>query len=83
MVDKSIVGTEMGGSWMMVERGKIREFAKAILDDNPAYEADDPAIPPTPTITPEPRSISPETPNEIAPTTAINVIVASDVACAR
>ena len=47
MVDKSVVGTEMGGSWMMVERGKIREFAKAILDDNPAYEGDDPAIPPT------------------------------------
>lgn len=47
MVDKSIVGTEMGGSWMMVERGKIREFAKAILDDNPAYDADDPPVPPT------------------------------------
>ena len=50
MVDKSIVGTEMGGSWMMVERGKIREFAKAILDDNPAYEADDPAVPSTYTM---------------------------------
>lgn len=47
MVDKSIVGTEMGGSWMLVERGKIREFAKAILDDNPAYESDDPPVPPT------------------------------------
>ena len=47
MVDKSIVGTEMGGSWMMVERGKIREFAKAILDDNPAYEGNDPPVPPT------------------------------------
>ncbi|MGH2785184.1 MAG: FAS1-like dehydratase domain-containing protein [Actinomycetota bacterium] len=47
MVDKSIVGAEMGGSWMMVERGKIREFAKAILDDNPAYEGDDPPVPPT------------------------------------
>ena len=50
MVDKSIVGTEMGGSWMMVERGKIREFAKAILDDNPAYELDDPPVPPTYTM---------------------------------
>jgi hypothetical protein len=47
MVDKSIVGTEMGGSWMLVERGKIREFAKAILDDNPAYDGDDPPVPPT------------------------------------
>ena len=50
MVDKSIVGTEMGGTTMVVERGKIREFAKAILDDNPAYEADDPAVPPTYTM---------------------------------
>ena len=50
MVDKSIVGTEMGGSSMVVERGKIREFAKAILDDNSAYESDDPAVPPTYTM---------------------------------
>ena len=45
MVDKSIVGTEMGGSFMMVERGKIMEFAKAILDDNPAYLSEDPPAP--------------------------------------
>jgi hypothetical protein len=45
MVDKSIVGTEMGGSFMMVERGKIMEFAKAILDDNPVYFAEDPPAP--------------------------------------
>jgi MaoC dehydratase-like protein len=45
MVDKSIVGTEMGGSFMMVERGKIMEFAKAILDDNPAYLTEDPPAP--------------------------------------
>ena len=50
MVDKSIVGTEMGGSWMMVEQGKIREFAKAILDENPAYQGDDPPVPPTYTM---------------------------------
>ena len=50
MVDKSIVGTEMGGSWMMVEQGKIREFAKAILDENPAYQNDDPPVPPTYTM---------------------------------
>jgi len=47
MVDKSIVGTEMGGSWMLVEQGKVREFAKAILDDNPVYSEDDPPLPPT------------------------------------
>jgi MaoC dehydratase-like protein len=47
MVDKSIIGTEMGGSHMIVEQGKIREFAKAILDDNPVYSADDPPVPPT------------------------------------
>lgn len=50
MVDKSIIGTEMGGSSMDVERGKIMEFARAILDDNPIYfEADAPA-PPTYTM---------------------------------
>jgi len=47
MVDKSIVGTEMGGSWMMVEQGKIREFAKAILGDNPAYQEENAPVPPT------------------------------------
>lgn len=47
MVDKSIVGTEMGGSQMVVELGKVREFAKAILDDDPAYGTESPPIPPT------------------------------------
>ena len=47
MVDKSIVGTEMGVSWMLVEQGKIREFAKAILDENPVYSGEDPPVPPT------------------------------------
>ncbi|HEV8207513.1 MAG TPA: MaoC family dehydratase N-terminal domain-containing protein [Acidimicrobiia bacterium] len=47
MVDKSIVGTEMGGSWMLVEQGKVREFAKSILDDNPVYSEEDPPLPPT------------------------------------
>lgn len=50
MVDKSIIGTEMGGSSMVVEQGKIREFAKAILDDNPVYSEDDPPVPPTYTM---------------------------------
>jgi len=47
MVDKSIIGTEMGGSFMAVERGKIMEFARAILDENPVYFAEDPPAPPT------------------------------------
>ena len=47
MVDKSIIGTEMGGTTMEVERGKIMEFAKAILDDNSAYARPDPPVPPT------------------------------------
>lgn len=50
MVDRSIVGTEMGGSQMVVERGKVMEFARAITDDNPAYFEDDPAIPLTYTM---------------------------------
>ena len=50
MVDKSIIGTEMGGATMVVERGKVMEFARAILDDNPAYLADDPAVPLTYTM---------------------------------
>ncbi|MFN2614519.1 MAG: MaoC family dehydratase N-terminal domain-containing protein [Actinomycetota bacterium] len=45
MVDKSIIGTEMGGSTMVVERGKVMEFARAILDENPAYFSEDPSVP--------------------------------------
>lgn len=47
MVDKSIVGTEMGGSEMVVERGKVMEFARATLDDNPVYFEGKPLAPPT------------------------------------
>jgi hypothetical protein len=50
MVDTSIIGMEMGGSAMEVERGKIMEFAKAILDENPAYGQPDPPLPPTYTM---------------------------------
>ena len=38
MADKSLIGTEMGTVSFPVERGKIREFANAILDDNPIYQ---------------------------------------------
>jgi hypothetical protein len=44
-VDTSIIGTDMGGTTMPVEWGKIREFAKAILDDNPVYEKPDAPVP--------------------------------------
>jgi hypothetical protein len=45
MVDRSIVGTEMGGARMEVERGKVMEFARAISDENPAYFGEDPPVP--------------------------------------
>ncbi|NDJ54371.1 MAG: MaoC family dehydratase [Chloroflexi bacterium] len=36
---------------MQIERGKLREFTRAIGDDNPAFQGDDPIIPPTfPTV---------------------------------
>lgn len=47
MADKSIIGTEVGTTSFPVERGKIREFAKAVLDDDPAYEDERPPAPPT------------------------------------
>lgn len=51
MPDKSAVGTSLGETRFPVERGKIREFAGAILDDNPAYEDEDAPAPPTFTMT--------------------------------
>ncbi len=50
MVDRSIIGTEMGGATMQVERGKVMEFARAILDENPAYFGEDPPVPLTYTM---------------------------------
>ena len=43
MADKSIIGTDLGTVTFPVERGKVREFANAILEDNPAYQ--DPQAP--------------------------------------
>ncbi|MCA1833419.1 MAG: MaoC family dehydratase N-terminal domain-containing protein [Actinomycetota bacterium] len=51
MADKSIIGADLGATTFPVERGKIREFANAILDDNPVYQGDDPVAPPTFTMT--------------------------------
>ncbi|HEX9775693.1 MAG TPA: MaoC family dehydratase N-terminal domain-containing protein [Actinomycetota bacterium] len=49
MIDKSLIGTEMGGTQMVVERGKIMEFARATLDEDPVYF--EPGAPATPTFT--------------------------------
>jgi hypothetical protein len=52
MPDRSIIGTELGTTVIPVERGKIREFANAILDDDPRYLEDpEPPAPPTFTMT--------------------------------
>lgn len=51
MADKSIIGTDIGYTIIPVERGKIREFAGAILDESPEYESECPAAPPTFTMT--------------------------------
>jgi acyl dehydratase len=51
MADRSIIGTELGATTFPVERGKIREFANAILDDNPQYQVETPQAPPTFTMT--------------------------------
>ena len=48
MVDKSKVGLSDEPATMPVERGKIREFARACKSDDPAYvESTTPAAPPT------------------------------------
>jgi len=50
-VDPKYIGTKFPPFSFTVERGKVREFALAIGDDNPAYFSDDPALPPTFPIT--------------------------------
>jgi acyl dehydratase len=47
-IDESMVGrTYPAPAPYQVGREKIREFAEAIGDDNPAYRGDDPIAPPT------------------------------------
>jgi acyl dehydratase len=46
-VDKSLIGVWGPETTMRVEVGKIREFAKAVKDPNPAYAGDEPIAPPT------------------------------------
>jgi hypothetical protein len=51
-MDKSIIGVGLGRVTFPVERGKVREFATAILDDNPLYlDEEAPPAPPTFTMT--------------------------------
>jgi hypothetical protein len=51
MVDRSIIGKQHPGPTMVVERGKVMEFARSILEDDPAYFDEDPPIPLTFTVT--------------------------------
>jgi hypothetical protein len=50
-VDTKHIGTKFPPFSFTVERGKVREFALAIGDSNPAYFSDDPVLPPTFPIT--------------------------------
>jgi hydroxyacyl-ACP dehydratase HTD2-like protein with hotdog domain len=48
MADDDIIGKRYPGYTFPVERGKIREFARATMTSNPAYFDDpDPVVPPT------------------------------------
>jgi hypothetical protein len=43
MADESLIGKILGKASLPVERGKIREFARAIQDDNPLFRGRDAA----------------------------------------
>jgi hypothetical protein len=47
MVDPSNKGNVFPAFEYTLERGKLREFLLAIEDENPGYNVDDPALPPT------------------------------------
>jgi acyl dehydratase len=46
-IDTSLIGVWGPEGTMRIELGKIREFAKAVKDDNPTYRGDAPIAPPT------------------------------------
>ena len=46
-IDKSLIGVWGPEGTMRIELGKIREFAKAVKDDNPSYRGDTAIAPPT------------------------------------
>jgi acyl dehydratase len=46
-IDRSLIGVWGPEGTMRIELGKIREFAKAVKDESPAYRGDAPVAPPT------------------------------------
>ena len=46
-VDRSLIGVWGPEGTMRIEVGKVREFAKAVKDDNAAFRRDDAVAPPT------------------------------------
>jgi hypothetical protein len=46
-IDRSVIGQWGPETTMRVEHGKIREFARAIKEDNSAFKGDQPLAPPT------------------------------------
>jgi hypothetical protein len=40
-------GTKLGTQKVAIERGPVRVFAQALMDDDPAYRGDDAPVPPT------------------------------------
>ena len=46
-IDRSLIGVWGPEGTMRIEAGKIREFAKAVKDGNPAYTAEGAIAPPT------------------------------------
>lgn len=47
MIDRANIGRVFPSFSFQIERGKVREFALAIEDSNPAYFDEDPVLPPT------------------------------------
>jgi len=51
-MNENLKGASLGTTTFPVERGKVREFASAIFDDNPVYvDEETPLAPPTFTMT--------------------------------
>ena len=70
LMNESIKGASLGKKTFPVERGKIREFATAIFDDNPVYlDEEKPLAPPTFTMT---NQFWPSTFEEPVPDLGIN-----------
>src|SRR6267143_868391 len=46
-IDRSLIGVWGPEQKMHVELGKVREFARAVKDDQPAYRGETPLAPPT------------------------------------